>query len=144
MAKKLPSHLHTIDNKKTGLHLHNLLKDRGLSVKDVQSYLGLSCPQGIYRWLDGRALPASTISMLCRVFSISPSNSCCAALIFRQTKDYSCAVSLTRGSPPPMRRRMRFSPSSTGIPSEMTVYRRYLPVSICPLGCLSIRTRRAF
>lgn len=56
MAKKLPSHLHTIDNKKTGLHLHNLLKDRGLSVKDVQSYLGLSCPQGIYRWLDGRAL----------------------------------------------------------------------------------------
>ena len=58
MAKKLPSHLHTIDNKKTGLHLHNLLKDRGLSVKDVQSYLGLSCPQGIYRWLDGRALPS--------------------------------------------------------------------------------------
>ena len=58
MAKKLPSHLHTIDNKKTGLHLHNLLKDRGLSVKDVHSYLGLSCPQGIYRWLDGRALPS--------------------------------------------------------------------------------------
>lgn len=58
MAKKLPPHLHTIDNKKTGLHLHKILKDRGLSVKDVQNYLGLSCPQGIYRWLNGSALPS--------------------------------------------------------------------------------------
>ena len=58
MTKKLPPHLHTIDNKETALHLHHLLQERGLSVRDVQEYLGLACPQGIYRWLNGNALPS--------------------------------------------------------------------------------------
>ena len=57
MAKKLPPHLPLIDNKKTGAHLRRIVTSRGITIKEIQNYLGLSCPQGIYRWLDGKNLP---------------------------------------------------------------------------------------
>ncbi|MBQ9062063.1 MAG: helix-turn-helix transcriptional regulator [Eubacterium sp.] len=47
----------TIDKVKTGQNLKILLQERGITVKDVQDYLGLACVQGIYHWLDGRSLP---------------------------------------------------------------------------------------
>ena len=47
-----------IRTEETGCHLKSLLESRGLSVKDVQQYLGFSCPQSIYRWLNGSALPS--------------------------------------------------------------------------------------
>ncbi|MBR0396868.1 MAG: helix-turn-helix transcriptional regulator [Eubacterium sp.] len=47
----------TIDKVKTGQKIKKLLRQRGISVKDVQDYLGLACVQGIYHWLDGRSLP---------------------------------------------------------------------------------------
>lgn len=58
MAKKLPPHLPSIDNRKTSSNLRELLRARGFTVRDIQNYLGLSCPQSIYRWLDGKALPS--------------------------------------------------------------------------------------
>ena len=30
----------------------------GMSVKDIQEYLYLSCPQPIYRWIRGKILPS--------------------------------------------------------------------------------------
>ena len=33
------------------------MQAKGLSVKDVQSFLGFSTPQGIYHWFDGRTMP---------------------------------------------------------------------------------------
>ena len=45
-----------IRTEETGRRLRSLLASRGLTVKDVQKYLGLSCPQSIYRWLDGKSL----------------------------------------------------------------------------------------
>ena len=47
-----------IRTEETGRRLRSLLASRGLTVKDVQKYLGLSCPQSIYRWLDSRSLPS--------------------------------------------------------------------------------------
>ncbi len=47
-----------IRTEETGRRLRSLLASRGLTVKDVQKYLGLSCPQSIYRWLDGKSLPS--------------------------------------------------------------------------------------
>ena len=29
-----------------------------MSVKDIQMYLNLSCPQPIYRWISGKTLPS--------------------------------------------------------------------------------------
>lgn len=47
----------TIDKVKTGQRLRQLMKYRGLTVKDVQSALSLGCVQSIYHWLDGQSLP---------------------------------------------------------------------------------------
>lgn len=47
-----------IDMKKTGQKLQNLTRKYGYSVKDLQYYLGLSCPQPIYRWFKGSILPS--------------------------------------------------------------------------------------
>lgn len=46
-----------IDMKRTGHNIKMLLKIKGYSVKDVQQYLGLSSPQGVYHWLEGKTMP---------------------------------------------------------------------------------------
>ena len=47
----------TIDKKKTGIHLRQIMDERGLSVKDVQQYLGLGSVQSVYHWLNGLSMP---------------------------------------------------------------------------------------
>ena len=47
-----------VDARKTGINLKKLMDRRGLTVKDVQKYLGLSTVQSIYHWLNGRCLPS--------------------------------------------------------------------------------------
>lgn len=47
-----------IDQTKTGIKLKAMLKIAGYDVKYIQEYLHLSCPQSIYRWFKGRALPS--------------------------------------------------------------------------------------
>lgn len=47
-----------IDLAATGLHLKYLTASRGLTVKMIQQYLGLSCPQPVYRWFKGQILPS--------------------------------------------------------------------------------------
>lgn len=47
-----------IDMKKTGLQIKKLAIKNGYSVKDIQTYLSLSCPQPVYRWYKGSILPS--------------------------------------------------------------------------------------
>jgi len=47
-----------IDSVRTGAFLREKILSRGYSVRDVQEYLELSCPQPIYRWFSGRVLPS--------------------------------------------------------------------------------------
>ena len=49
---------HSIDLQMTGSLLRLRLRRAGVSVKQVQKALGLECPQSIYRWLSGQALPS--------------------------------------------------------------------------------------
>ena len=42
----------------TGKRLKKLAKRSGYSVRDIQKYLGLSCPQPVYRWYKGVILPS--------------------------------------------------------------------------------------
>lgn len=60
-----------IDMKRTGLQIKAILLENGYSVKDIQDYLHLSCPQSIYRWFRGEALPSVDnlfrLSMLLKV-----------------------------------------------------------------------------
>ena len=48
----------SIDMKRTGLRLQRLARQNGYSVKDIQKYLCLSCPQPVYRWYKGTILPS--------------------------------------------------------------------------------------
>lgn len=48
----------TIDIKRTGMKLREHALHHGYSVKDIQHYLGLSCPQPVYRWYKGIILPS--------------------------------------------------------------------------------------
>ena len=47
-----------IDMEKTGNNLRKYAYENGYSVRDIQQYLGLSCPQPIYRWFKGIILPS--------------------------------------------------------------------------------------
>ena len=47
-----------IDAKKSGAELKRLVRKAGLTVKDLQCFLHLSCPQPIYRWYRGLAMPS--------------------------------------------------------------------------------------
>ncbi len=53
MERKFP----VIDVKKTGRKIKRIMNFKGLTVKDIQSFLELSTPQSIYHWFDGRNLP---------------------------------------------------------------------------------------
>ena len=46
-----------INKKETGIHLRRIMDERGLSVKDVQQYLGLGSVQSVYHWLNGLSMP---------------------------------------------------------------------------------------
>ena len=51
--KSLP----TIDMVKTGEKIENLRKGRGLTVSELQDYLGFNTPQSIYKWQKGKVVP---------------------------------------------------------------------------------------
>lgn len=53
MEKQFP----TIDTVKTGKQIRKHMNSLGLTVADVQKYMGLSTPQAVYHWLNGRSLP---------------------------------------------------------------------------------------
>ena len=46
-----------IDKKKTGIHLRQIMDDRGFTVKDIQKYLKLASVQSVYHWLNGLSMP---------------------------------------------------------------------------------------
>ena len=46
-----------LDMEKTGHRIKDIMIAKGLSVKDVQTYLELSTPQSIYHWFDGMSIP---------------------------------------------------------------------------------------
>ena len=48
----------SVDMIKTGKRLKEFAQRSGYSVKDIQQYLGLSCPQPVYRWYKGVILPS--------------------------------------------------------------------------------------
>lgn len=47
-----------IDRQATGQRIRQIMDERGISVKNMQEYLGFACVQSIYHWLDGTSLPS--------------------------------------------------------------------------------------
>lgn len=48
----------SLDMLMTGRRLKGMIVKKGFSVKDIQRKLNLSCPQPVYRWLNGQTLPS--------------------------------------------------------------------------------------
>ena len=46
-----------INKRETGINLRRIMDARGITVKDVQQYLGLGSVQSVYHWLNGSSLP---------------------------------------------------------------------------------------
>ncbi len=47
-----------IDPVATGANIHRLREQRGLTVRDMQSFFGFEEPQAIYKWQRGQSLPS--------------------------------------------------------------------------------------
>ena len=47
-----------IDKAKTGKRIRQLMKLRGITVREASSFLSLECVQSIYRWFEGKSLPS--------------------------------------------------------------------------------------
>lgn len=47
-----------IDKEATGRRIKRIMDYRGITVKQIQEALGLSCVQGVYHWLNGISLPS--------------------------------------------------------------------------------------
>lgn len=56
-TQKMSNIYPNIDMQETGTKLRRIARNAGYSVKDIQEYLHLSCPQPVYRWFNGTILP---------------------------------------------------------------------------------------
>ena len=60
-----------IDMEQSGQKIKYLIKKAGYSVKEIQHYLRLSCPQPVYRWFHGQVLPTvDHLLMLSRLLGV--------------------------------------------------------------------------
>lgn len=46
-----------INKQETGIYLRKVMDERGITVRDVQEYLGLGSVQSVYHWLNGLSMP---------------------------------------------------------------------------------------
>lgn len=62
----------TVDSKKTGQKIKQLMLENNLTPKDIQEYLSLACIQTIYRWLNGITIPSvDNLYALSALFNVS-------------------------------------------------------------------------
>lgn len=62
----------TIDKRKTGINLRRIMDSHGLTVKDIQQYLGLGSVQSVYHWLNGISMPTlDNLYALSELFQVS-------------------------------------------------------------------------
>ncbi len=59
----------TINMQKTGFNIRRLMDENGMTVKDLQNELGFGHPFAIYKWLNGKNLPAlDNLVILAKLF----------------------------------------------------------------------------
>ena len=50
--------MYRISKVETGMKLRKLMTECGITVRELQEQMELESPQAVYKWLNGRALPA--------------------------------------------------------------------------------------
>lgn len=60
-----------IDMVSTGRNIARLREERGLTVRDLQSYFGFEEPRAIYKWQQGKTLPSvDNLYALSRILNV--------------------------------------------------------------------------
>lgn len=60
-----------LDMRMTGQILRQMMHKHGYSVRELQEKLYLSCPQSLYRWFNGQALPTlDNLYCLSKLFDV--------------------------------------------------------------------------
>ena len=71
-----------INVRMTGRRIKCLCDEKGLSVKEVQKYLGLACFQTVYNWYSGKSLPSiDNLIVLSRLFEINLESIICVQYV---------------------------------------------------------------
>ena len=86
-----------IDKRKTGIYLRRIMDERGLSVKDVQQYLGIGSVQSVYHWLNGLSMPTiDNLYALRELFQMPVDGMCYAETddFFQRTEMMRCNTSV--------------------------------------------------
>ena len=61
----------SLDMIQTGKKIHYIFIKNGCTVKDIQCFLNLACPQSIYRWIKGQTLPSiDNLYKMAEIFQI--------------------------------------------------------------------------
>lgn len=126
----------TIDLTATGQNIVRLRKERGLSVKQLQTFFGFDDPQAIYKWQWGKCLPSVDNLYALSILLDVPMNE---ILVSTQPKLNLTAIGaagenlllrfiLWSGSPGYSRKRILLSPFRLAPPPPFT--RQILPGSI--------------
>lgn len=64
-----------INLEKTGINIIKLRQEAGLTVKDLQTELGLGSAQAIYRWQNGETLPTvDNLVLLAKILDVTIDN----------------------------------------------------------------------
>ncbi len=80
----MEKHFPTIDKIKTGKQIRRLMNSLGLTVMDVQKYMGLSTQQAVYHWLNGRSLPTlDNVYALSELFKVPMDQIICGNRIYK-------------------------------------------------------------
>ena len=48
----------SIQPQETGYRIHELMKENGLNVRDIQEAMGFANPQAVYKWISGKSMPS--------------------------------------------------------------------------------------
>lgn len=61
----------SLDMIQTGKKIHDIFLKNGCTVKDIQCFLNLACPQSVYRWIKGQTLPSiDNLYRMTKIFQI--------------------------------------------------------------------------
>ena len=61
----------TLNHEATGQKIKQIMKEKNLTVGDIQDYLDFQAVQGIYRWFQGRSMPSlDNLYALSKLFQV--------------------------------------------------------------------------
>lgn len=61
----------SLDVKLTGQRIHDVMKEQGYSVRQLQEKLDLTCPHAVYKWIHGSCIPSTdNLYRLSKIFQI--------------------------------------------------------------------------